>query len=144
MTEFESAVVIVLILLVLFSLWSMYTGRNWECSSDNLNGAEWFSGPNDTANLPLDTELGLLASSGYQELLNNSAVDSSTKSSHKEYVAESLGRVSGASKATLLDHDVDSNWRGLRRPRKLTPADDALQQYSTNDSDYTAGTVLRW
>ena len=144
MTEFESAVIIVLILLVLFSLWSMYTGRDWACSSDNLSGAEWFEGKNDNAGLPLDKELGLLASSGYQELLNVSAVDSSTKASHKEYVSESLGKASGASKATVLDHDVDSNWRGLRRPRRVTPADDALQQYSTNDSDFTAGTVLRW
>lgn len=144
MTEFESAIIIVLILLVLFSLWTMYTGRSWSCSPDKLTGAEWFSGPSDDAGLPLDQELRVLASGGYQELLNTSAVDSSTKASHKEYVAESIGRVSGASKATVLDHDINPNWRGLRRPRNITPSDDALQQYSANDSDYSSGTVLRW
>jgi hypothetical protein len=144
MTEFESAIIIVLILLVLFSLWSMYTGRSWSCSPDNLNGAEWFASAQDDAGVPLDKELGLLAAGGYQELLNTSAVDSSTRASHKEYVAESLGRVSGASKASVLDHDLNPNWRGLRRPRNITPADDALQQYSANDSDYSSGTRLRW
>ena len=144
MTEFESAIVIVLIILVLFSLWNAYKGRSWSCSPDSLNGTEWFSGPRDDAGLPADRELHLLARGGYQELLNNSAVDSSTKDSHKAYVAESLGRTSGASKATVLDHDLDSNWRGLRRPRNVTPSDDALQQYSANDSDFSKGTVLRW
>lgn len=144
MTEFESAVLIVLILLVLFSLWTMYKGKSWSCSSSRLTGAEWFSGANDNAGLSLDRELNILAGSGYQELLNTSAVDANTKASHKEYVAESLGRTTGASKATVMDHDLDSNWRGLRRPRNVTPADDALQQYSANDSDFTKGTRLRW
>lgn len=142
MTEFESAVIIVLILLVLFSLWTMYSNASRGCASDQLSGAEWFADVN--AKIPLDSELNLLANGGYQELLNATSVDSSTKASHKEYVNESLGRVSGASKATVLDHDLDTNWVGLRRPRNVTPADDALQQYSANDSDYTRGTSLRW
>lgn len=142
MTEFESAVIIVLILLVLFSMWTMYANASHSCSADQLSGAEWFADNNPQ--LPLDSELGLLASSGYQELLNLTSVDSSTKALHKEYVAESLGRVAGCSKATVLDHDLDSNWRGIRRPKNITPADDALQQYGANDSDFTKGTDLRW
>ena len=142
MTEFESAVIIILILLTLFTFWTMYTNKNWSCSPENLHGAEWFADSADQ--VPLDKELSLLSKNGYQELLNETSVDSSTKSSHKEYVAESLGRVSGASKSTVLDHDLDTNWVGLRRPRNITPANDALQQYSANDSDYTKGTNLRW
>lgn len=142
MTEFESAVIIVLILLVLFSLWTMYANKSGACSSDQLSGAEWFADNN--SKVPLDSELNLLATGGYQELLNATSVDISTKASHKEYVAESLGKVAGASKATVLDHDLDSNWRGLRRPKNITPADDALQQYGANDSDFTRGTDLRW
>ena len=141
MTEFESAVVIVLILLVLFSLWYVYSNRSWSCSSGRSNNVEWFEG-NDRTEIPLDNELNLLAKGGYQELLNATSVDPSTKSSHKEYVAESLGRVSGASKATVLDHDVDVNWVKYR-PKTITPANDALQQYSTNDSDYVPQTH-RW
>jgi hypothetical protein len=144
MTEFESAIIIVLILLVLFSLWTMYSGKNWSCSSNNLNGTEWFSGPNDNAGLPVDKELNLYAQDGYQELLNTSAVDNNTKASHKQYVNESLGRVSGASKSSVFDHDLDTNWVGLRRPKNVTPSDDALQQYSANDSDFSEGTNLRW
>lgn len=142
MTEFESAVIIVLILLVLFSLWTMYSNASRGCASDQLSGAEWFADANPK--VPLDSELGLLARGGYQELLNDTSVDSSTKASHKEYVAESIGRVAGASKATVLDHDLDPNWRGLRRPKNVTPSDDALQQYGANDSDFTRGTDLRW
>jgi len=142
MTEFESAVIIVLILLVLFSMWTMYANASRGCSADQLSGAEWFADNNPK--IPVDSELNLLASSGYQELLNLTSVDSSTKASHKEYVAESLGRVAGASKATVLDHDVDSNWRGIKRPKNLTPSENALQQYGANDSDFTKGTDLRW
>ena len=142
MTEFESAVIIVLILLVLFSLWSVYSSRSWSCSSDDMGNVEWFAG-NDRTEIPLDRELSLLASGGYQELLNATSVDSSAKASHKEYVSESLGRVSGASKATVLDHDLDTNWYKIR-PKSITPSDDALQQYSANDSDYTAGMQIRW
>jgi hypothetical protein len=143
MTELESAVIIVLILLVLFSLWSMYANKSWSCAPDDLSGVEWFADKN-ASNMPLDQELNVLSKGGYQELLNTTSVDSSTKASHREYVAESLGRVSGASKATVLDHDLDTNWVGLRRPRNITPADDALQKYSANDSDFTKGTNLRW
>ena len=142
MTEFESAVIIVLILLVLFSLWSMFAGKGLSCGSNHLEGAEWFADANPK--IGADKELNLYQQHGYQELLNATSVDSNTKSSHKEYVAESLGRVSGASKATVLDHDLDTNWVGLRRPRNVTPADDALQQYSANDSDFSRGTNLRW
>lgn len=142
MSEFESAVIIVLILLVLFSLWTLYSNKSGSCSSDELSGMEWFADRN--TKVPVDAELDILASNGYQELLNLTSVDKSTKDSHKEYVAESLGRVSGASKATVLDHDLDANWRGLRRPKNITPADDALQQYGANDSDFTKGTDLRW
>jgi hypothetical protein len=144
MTEFESAVIIVLILLVLFSLWTMYSGRSWSCSPDKLSGSEWFAGPYDAPQVPLDQELHLLANNGYQELLNTKAVDSASRANHNEFVADSLHRTSGASKATVLDHDLDTNWRGLKRPRNITPSDDALQQYSANDSDFTKGTNLRW
>jgi hypothetical protein len=132
----------VLILLVLFSLWTLYSHKSGSCSSEGLSGAEWFADKNPQ--VPVDSELMLLAKNGYQELLNTTSVDHSTKASHKEYVAQSLGKVAGASKATVLDHDLDSNWRGLRRPKNVTPADDALQQYGANDSDFTKGTDLRW
>ena len=142
MTEFESAVIIVLILLVLFSLWSLYSGKSWSCSSDDMGNVEWFANSGRTE-VPLDRELQLLAKGGYQELLNTTSVDSSTKASHREYVSESLGKVPGASKSTVLDHDADTNWYKIR-PKSITPADDALQQYSSNDSDYTSGMNLRW
>jgi hypothetical protein len=142
MTEFESAVIIVLILLVLFSMWSLYSRRSWSCSANDMSGVEWFAG-NDRTELPLDKELNLLAQGGYQELLNVTAVDSSTKASHKEYVTDSLGKVSGASKATVLDHDLNTNWYKIR-PKLITPSNDALQQYSANDSDFTPGMNLRW
>jgi hypothetical protein len=142
MTEFESAIIIVLILLVLFSLWSVYSSRNWACASNDMRDVEWFAG-NDRTEMPLDKELNLLANGGYQELLNTTAVDTSTKASHKEYVSESLGKVNGASKATVLDHDLDVNWYKIR-PKSITPSNDALQQYSANDSDYTVGMNIKW
>ncbi len=120
---------------------TMYSRKSGSCSQE-LAGAEWFADNNPR--IGVDSELELLANAGYQELLNLTSVDKSTKDSHKEYVAESLGRVSGASKATVLDHDLDTNWRGLCRPKNVTPADDALQQYGANDSDFTKGTDLRW
>jgi len=107
-----------------------------------MRDVEWFAG-NDRTEMPLDKELSVLANNGYQELLNVTAVDSSTKASHKEYVSESLGKVNGASKATVLDHDLDVNWYKIR-PKSITPSNDALQQYSANDSDYTVGMNIRW
>lgn len=142
MTEFESAVIIVLILLVLFSLWATYSQRSWACSSGDMNEVEWFAGDANSG-APLDNELNLLAKGGYQELLNSTSVDNSTKLSHKEYVADSMGRFTGASKSSVFDHDADTNWYKIR-PRSITPSNDALQQYSTNDSDYSTGQKSCW
>lgn len=159
MEELEVAILIVVVLLLLLAVANavMYwkeDGRNgyvygglthpmschcYKCKADNvLEGYE---------SINVDKASSMLTNGSWSEDIQGFGVDDATKNSHVEWRDEILGKTTGSSTHTLIDHDIDSNWRGLgygNTWRKVYSQPGARVVEGTDWQDNRPHSNLRW
>ena len=159
MEDLEIAILIVVSLILLLSVVSIVlfcreSGRlgydysrllhpvNCKCSSCIIEseGKESFE---NSSNKECDRE----KINFWQNEIQLIGIDPATKKSHNEWHSDLLGKSTGSSPNTVMDHDIDSNWYGLgwaKTYRQARKQDGARVVSSVDWEDMPAHSGLRW
>ena len=151
MNELEISILIVVSFLLLISVSNMvisqkrYKHIKYNCLPNNEYAG--MRGGKRAPGLEGYNGGSLSNTTDWAEEIQKVGVDPATKFSHHEWTSELLGRTTGASPWTVMDHDINSNWLGLGwgKTWKQVYAQPGARVSESNDwQDMPSNPSLRW